>query len=182
VCPGERPPAAGGGPRHFGRYVHSRNRRVVVGGVSTSSPRLRTLLLAACAALVAGCGTGPPTAGPEVGVSVDEVQEDQPYFEGEYLGERVVVSAEVTDVLDPRHLELAGGEYGEDSLLVRTAGPVEVRQGEVVRVAGTVGQYQRFLESEGVPPVQYDMYEEYETEAYLYDAEVEVLASPPPGG
>ena len=32
-----------------------------------------------------------------------------------------------------------------------------------------------FLEEEGVPPVQYDMYEEYETEAYLYDAAVEVL-------
>nr|WP_255425523.1 hypothetical protein [Pseudonocardia petroleophila] len=81
---------------------------------------------------------------------------------------RSSVSAEVTDVLDPTSFELAGQEYGEDSLLVQTAAPTDVVQGQVVRVVGTVGQYLRFAEEEGVPPVQYDMYEEYETEAYVY--------------
>lgn len=66
--------------------------------------------------------------------------------------ERVAVSAQVTDVLDPRHLELAGQDYGEDSLLVRTAQPVEVRQGQVVRATGTVGQYQVFIEEEAYRP------------------------------
>ncbi len=78
--------------------------------------------------------------------------------------------AEVTDVLDPSSFELARQEYGEDSLLVQTAAPTEVVAGQVVQVVGTVGQYHRFANSEGVPPVQYDMYEEYETEAYLYGA------------
>lgn len=133
------------------------------------------LSAAATAAVLAACGGGDDTAGPERGVTVAEVQEAQNFYEGEYLGRRVAVSAEVSDVLNPRNLELAGTEYGEDSLLVRTAEPVEVRQGQVVRVIGIVGQYHTYLENEGPPPVQYDMYEEYETEAYLYDAEVEVL-------
>ncbi|MBW0089606.1 hypothetical protein I4I73_02555 [Pseudonocardia sp. KRD-184] len=110
-------------------------------------------------------------------MTVAEIEEPQNFYEGEYLGRRVEVRAEVTNVLDPRHLELAGQDYGEDSLLVRTAEPTGVVQGQVVRAVGTVGQYHRFLEEEGVPPVQYDMYEEYETEAYLYDATVEVLGS-----
>ncbi|MBW0093658.1 hypothetical protein I4I73_30640 [Pseudonocardia sp. KRD-184] len=134
-------------------------------------------MAAACAAVLTGCGDDAGTAGPEQGVTVGEVQEAQNFYEGEYLGQRVTVSAEVTDVLDPRHLELAGRDYGEDSLLVRTTGPVDAIQGQVVRVVGTVGQYHLFRENEGPPPVQYDMYEEYETEAYLYDATVEVLGS-----
>ncbi|WP_300007568.1 hypothetical protein [Pseudonocardia sp.] len=138
------------------------------------SHAVRTALVALVAAALTGCGDG-STTGPETGVTIDGIQEAQNFYEGEYLGQRVTVSAEVSDVLDPRNLELAGVDYSEDSLLVRTADPVEVRQGQVVRVVGTVGQYHRFLEGEGVPPVQYDMYEEYETEAYLYDAAVEVL-------
>ncbi|MFB9386657.1 hypothetical protein ACFFTK_26195 [Pseudonocardia petroleophila] len=129
-----------------------------------------------CAAVLGACSTQ-ETAGPESGVTIEEIQEPQNFYEGEYLGQRVTVSAEVTDVLDPSSFELAGQEYGEDSLLVQTAAPTEVRQGEVVRVVGTVGQYHRFAESEGVPPVQYDMYEEYETEAYLYDATIEEIGA-----
>ncbi len=132
-----------------------------------------TTVLAA-AVLLGGCA-GRDSAGPEVGVTVEDVQEPQPFFEGEYLGRVVTVSAEVTGVLGPRSIELAAREYGEDSLLVQAPQPIEARPGQVVRVTGTVGQYHVFLESEGVPPVQGDMFEEYETEAYLYDAAVEPL-------
>ncbi|MHA6783713.1 hypothetical protein ACVGOW_22380 [Pseudonocardia saturnea] len=110
-------------------------------------------------------------------MTVEDIQEPQNFYEGEYLGQQVTVSAEVTDVLDAGSFELAGQEYGEDSLLVQTAAPTEVLPGQVVRVVGTVGQYHRFAEDEGVPPVQYDMYEEYETEAYLYGATVEAIGN-----
>jgi hypothetical protein len=143
----------------------------------TSNLRRTALAVAVCAGTLTGCGDGAGTAGPEQGVTVAEIEEPQNFYEGEYLGRRVEVSAEVTDVLDPRHLELAGEDYGEESLLVRTVEPVGVVQGQVVRAVGTVGQYHLFLEEEGVPPVQYDMYEEYETEPYLYDATVEVLGA-----
>jgi hypothetical protein len=142
------------------------------------SPRAVTVGVAAalCTAVLGACSSA-DTAGPESGVTIDDIQEPQNFYEGEYLGKQVTVSAEVTDVLDPTGFEIAGREYGEDSLLVQTAAPTEVRQGEVVRVVGTVGQYHRFAEEEGVPPVQYDMYEEYETEAYLYDATVEIIGA-----
>lgn len=143
-----------------------------------SSTRIGTVGVAAIlgAAVLGACATQ-ETAGPESGVTVEDIQEPQNFYEGEYLGQQVTVSAEVTDVLDAGSFELAGQEYGEDSLLVQTAAPTEVLPGQVVRVVGTVGQYHRFAENEGVPPVQYDMYEEYETEAYLYGATVEVIGN-----
>lgn len=161
--------------------MHTRNRCVVLTLMTPPSrprPTTRIVTVAVAAALcsvVLGACSTQETAGPESGVTIEEIQEPQNFYEGEYLGEQVTVSAEVTDVLDPSSFELAGREYGEDSLLVQTAAPTEVVQGQVVRVVGTVGQYHRFAEDEGVPPVQYDMYEEYETEAYLYDATAEVI-------
>lgn len=139
----------------------------------------RTALATAGAAallILAGCGAQ-DTAGPEIGVTAQDVQEPENFYEGDYLGQRVTVSAAVAEVIDADSIELAAQGYGDDSLLVRSTEPVDAAVGDVVRVTGTVGQYQTFLEEEGVPPVQYDMYEEYETEAYLYDAVVERLPS-----
>ncbi|MHA6626794.1 hypothetical protein ACU61A_15275 [Pseudonocardia sichuanensis] len=148
--------------------VH-RARRGAVAGVLAS-----TLLASAVA-----CGDEDTSAGPETGVSVEDIQERQYFHEGEYLGQTVTISAAVTAVLSPRHLEVAGTDYGEDSLLVVTEQPVEVAVGDVLRVTGTVGQYHVTMEEEGVPPVPYDQYEKYETEAFLHHAAVEPL---PPAG
>jgi hypothetical protein len=137
----------------------------------------RTALVALiCAPVLAGCGAGDDTAGPERGVDVGEIQEEQPYFQGDYLGQQVTVSATVTRVLSPTGVELAGGDYGDDSLLVVTAEPTRVRAGDEVRATGTVGQYHRVLDDD---PMQYGLYEDYLTEAYLYDARLEPVPARP---
>ncbi|MDN5857822.1 MAG: hypothetical protein L0H84_04295, partial [Pseudonocardia sp.] len=110
-----------------------------------------------------GCGGGQETAGPERGVTIDAIEQPQYFYEGEYLGEQVTVSATVTNVLGPRSFELAGGAYGDDSLLVQTSTPVDVALGQDVRVTGTVGQFHRLAENDYAPGT-YDRYEKYETE------------------
>jgi hypothetical protein len=129
---------------------------------------------AAVGALVAGCGDD-RSAGPERGVTVDEVQENQYFYEGEYLGQVVTVSGAVTKTISNRTFEIDGEDYGEDSLLVITAEPVAVAEGDVLRVTGTVGQYHRVMESEEPIYNQSERYEKYETEAVLHDASVHPL-------
>lgn len=123
----------------------------------------------AAAAMLGGCAAGDGDAGPEL---IEEIQEPQHFYEGDYLGQEVTVSAVVTEVLGPRNFELAGRDYGEDSLLVQTPDPVQVEQGQRVRVTGTVGQF-HLLSEDDYAPGSYDRYEKYETEAYVYDAVVE---------
>lgn len=124
--------------------------------------------------LSAACGGG-ETAGSERGVTVDDLQQEEYFYQGEHLGRTVTVSAAVSEVLGPRWFELSGGDFGDDTLLVTTGQPVEVANGEVVRVTGTVGQLHRSVPSERVPYLQMSLYAKYETEAYLYGATVEPL-------
>lgn len=123
--------------------------------------------------LLVGCAE-PETTGPESGITVNDIQGSEKYFEGDHLGRQVTVSATVTEVLGPRSLEIDGADYGDDSLLVQTPEPVAVEEGHVLRVSGTVGQFHRLSEDDYAPG-SYDLYEDYETEAYLYGATVEVL-------
>jgi len=141
--------------------------------------RLSLLVVATSAAVLAGCGSADDadgSAGPERGASVEEIVEPDNFYEGEYLGRQVSVSAAVTAVIDARSIELGGAEFGEDSLLVMTTEPVTAKVGEVVRATGTVGQFHRLAENDYAPGT-YDRYEEYETEAYLYAATVVALPS-----
>jgi hypothetical protein len=124
--------------------------------------------------LAAACG-GDSSAGPEAGVTIAELEENQYFYEGEYLGQTVTVSAAVSEVLAADRIEVNGGAYGDESLLVIAQHPLDVAVGDVVRITGTVGQYHVTAEEEGVPPVQYDMYEDYESEEYLHDATVEPI-------
>lgn len=103
--------------------------------------RLTVIGTLVVAPLAAACGGG-DTAGPEGGVTIGDLQQDQDFYQGEYLGRIVTVSAAVSEVRGPRSLELSGGDFGEDTLLVVTAQPVKIAQGQVVRVTGTVGQLQ----------------------------------------
>jgi len=124
-------------------------------------------------ALAVACGDD-SSAGPEAGVTIEDLEENQYFYEGEYLGQTVTVSAAVSEILTEDRIEVNGGEYGDESLLVIMKQPVDVAVGDVIRITGTVGQYHMTMEeAEGVPPVQYDVYEDYESEEYLYDATVE---------
>lgn len=133
---------------------------------------LSVATLVAAAGLV-GCGRA-ESSGPEAGVTVNDLLGSEEYFEGDYLGRRVTVSATVSEVLAPRSFELDGVDYGDPSLLVQTPEPVVVEEGQVLRVTGTVGQFHRLSEDDYAPG-SYDLYEDYETEPYLYGATVEVL-------
>lgn len=119
--------------------------------ISTTS-RTRRLAGALVAAgigtgVLAGCGG---TAGPETGVTVDEIQEEAD--DGgvgttaeddvdSYVGQRVTVSAEVDEVLSPNAFTIAGtaGSGGADELLIVSAPTgTPVTEEDVVAVTGTV--------------------------------------------
>lgn len=81
-----------------------------------------------------------------------------------------------SEVLGETTLEVNGADYVEDSLLVVTSAPVEAGVGDVLRITGTVGQFPRVTEGEApIYNQSPELYEEYETEAYLHDATVEHL-------
>lgn len=124
--------------------------------------------------LVAGCGGG-DTAGPHRGTTVDDLQQEQYFYQGNHLGRTVTVSAAVSEVRGPQSFELSGGDFGDATLLVVTSRPVEIVRGRTVRVTGTVGQLHHSFPAEKVPYIQRDLYTKYATEAYLYEASVESL-------
>ncbi len=90
--------------------------------------------------LVAACGRGDDMAGPRRAVTVGDLQHKQYFYQGEYLGRRVTVSAAVSDVLGPRTFELSGADFGDEKLQVVTDAPVEVSKDQVAWATGTVGQ------------------------------------------
>lgn len=137
----------------------------------------RVAVIGALAAvpLVAACGSGAPTAGPQLAVTVGDLQQKDYFYQGRYLGRIVTVSARVGNVLGPRVFELFGGDFRDEKLVVVTDRPVEVSKDEAVRVTGTVGQLHHSAPSEEVPYLQQALYTRYETEPYLYHASVEPL-------
>jgi hypothetical protein len=140
--------------------------------------RCRTTAVAAAACLtvlLGACGQDQDSAGPEREVTAQQIQQPQYFHEGDYLGQRVTVSAEVTEVLGPRNFQLEARGYGDESLLVQTAVPTEVQPGQVLQVTGTVGQFHIVAANEA-QYMQNDRYEKYETEAYLYDATADTVA------
>ncbi|MFL6148071.1 MAG: hypothetical protein ACJ72I_11355 [Pseudonocardiaceae bacterium] len=123
--------------------------------------------------LVAACGSGAGPAGAQRGVTVSDLQHKEYFYQGEYLGRPVTVSAKVSDVLAPRMFELSGGDFGDKKLLVVTDRPVTVSEDEVVRVTGTVGQLHTSIPSEREPYIQEQLYARHDTQSYLYHATVE---------
>lgn len=134
--------------------------------------RCGAVLTVLTAVALTGCAEGTGGGEPGPGVGVAELEEPQNFYEGEYLGRRVTVTALVTDVISPDSFEVGGAEYGEDSLLVMTVAADPPRVGEQVRVTGTVGQFHRLSEDDYAPG-SYDRYEANETEPYLYGAVAE---------
>lgn len=122
--------------------------------------------------LVSACGRD-SNAGPERNVTIGDVQQKQYFYQGEYLGRTVTVSAPVSEIRGPRSFELSNPDSSADTLLVVTTQPVDLAQGQLVRVTGTVGQFHISPPSEEAPYRQMDLYSKAETKAYLYDATVE---------
>lgn len=83
---------------------------------------------------LAGCGT----EGPETGVDVEDITEG----EGAYVGQEVVVSAEVEDVIGDDGLVIAGtlGTTVDPLLVLYDMDRVDIEEGQVVQVTGTVEQ------------------------------------------
>jgi hypothetical protein len=91
---------------------------------------------------LAACGGG-PTAQPQRGVTISDLQHKEYFYQGDYLGWTI------------------------------TDQPAEVTKDEAVRVTGTVGQLHRSMPSEGVPYIQRELYTRHDTDAYLYHATIE---------
>jgi hypothetical protein len=126
------------------------------------------LLLAACGGAKAGGRPLPPE------LSLRELQQSQPFYQGEYLGRRVAVTGKVAEMHEPRWLEVSSDTGGE-KLTVLTLRPVTGLVGDAVRVTGNVGQLHHVSPSDRVPYLQEDLYSQATTQAYLYDAVVEPM-------
>ncbi|WP_216216744.1 hypothetical protein [Amycolatopsis aidingensis] len=138
----------------------------------------RRAVAAASAALLALGLTGCDSAGPEHGADLEDVAEED-YFDGtKYLDEQVTISAEVSDVINPRAFELGGHEYGDESLLVLYAEGADVHKRELVQATGTVRQfrYADYLEPYGL--VDEGRYDAFRDEEFLVAERVEVSAPP----
>jgi hypothetical protein len=140
---------------------------------STARMRLAVLGALVVVPLMAACGNGADTAGAQRGVTVSDLLHKEYFYQGDYLGRTVTVSAKVSDVLAPQVFELSDGDFRGKKLLVVTDQPVGVSDDEVVRVTGTVGQLHTAVPSEREPYIQEELYARHNTESYLYHATVE---------
>jgi hypothetical protein len=94
--------------------------------------RLIVVTLLAVVPLAVACGASAPTAGPQRGVTISDLQQKDYFYQGKFLGQTVTVSSKVADVLGPGVFELSGGNVGAEKLTVVTgsAGPgLEGRRG-----------------------------------------------------
>lgn len=132
-------------------------------------------LATASTLLLVGCAATADSAGPEAGISVQDVWEDADRL----VGQQVVVSAEVQRILSPRAFVVAGGDRAVDPLLVLHDAPDVPGASALVRVTGIVRQTLDF-EQAGIvddPVLQNELYETYGTEPYLEATAVTPLPS-----
>lgn len=127
-------------------------------------------ITAALVLALAACGDdGDDSTGPDEGTDVEDVTENDRYFDDdEYVGDEVTVSAEVTEVFGPTSFELAGDDWGDDSLLVVSAEDApDLTEGQVVQVTGTVREfvYADYEADYGLGDI--DIYEPYASEKFL---------------
>lgn len=150
--------------------------------------------------VLAGCGG---TAGPETGVSVDEIQEEAevgadpglPAVGDEdaaaddvntYVGQRVTVSAEVNEVLSPNAFTIAGtaGSGGADELLIIMGrADTTVTEESVVAVTGTVQEAFDLtaVETEYGYDDDDGLYGDYEGDAYIVAESIDPTVAEPGG-
>ncbi|MDR7301574.1 hypothetical protein [Haloactinomyces albus] len=128
-------------------------------------------VLALFSVVLSACG-GDETGGPETSADVGDITGQQAYFGGsdQFVGQRVTLSAEVTEVFTPTSFQLDAAEWGDDSLLVVSAQQRNnLRAGELVQVTGTVRSsfaYDQNADRYGLA-ADAEVYSDYEGEKYL---------------
>lgn len=149
----------------------------------TSRARTHRVATATAAAglglgVLAGCGGD--TAGPETGVSVGEIQNDQEPDEAadndvrSFVGQNVTVSAEVTEIITAGAFTIGGGGFfgGESLLVIHPPGLPEAQEGDPVQVTGTVRQ------AFELPAVEQEFGFDFNDELFVdYDAEPYIAAT-----
>lgn len=82
------------------------------------------------------------SAGPERGVTVEDVADEQAFdedgFADDLTGRQVTVSGNVSEVLGNSAVRLGGDDFGGDGLLVIGVSQPDIDEGDDVRVTGAV--------------------------------------------
>lgn len=147
--------------------------------------RGRAKVIAALAAAVlplslTACGDD-DTAGPETGTDVEDITEDDQYFDGDqFVGEEVTVSAEVEEVLNQQSFVLDGGGWGDESLLVVSADTMKLQEDDVVQVTGTVREftYDDYADEYGLV-ADPGVYDDYSEEEFLEASSIDTTPESP---
>ncbi len=131
---------------------------------------------------IAACGDD-DTAGPETGIDVQDITEDddQYFADDRFVGDRVTISAEVEEVLTPQSFRLDGGDWGDESLLVVSAAQApDLQEDDVVQVTGTVRQfiYDDYADEYGL--AEDDVYDPYAGEEFIEASTVDMTAESDP--
>lgn len=109
---------------------------------ATRAPRWLTVLLLALLPLsVTACGEDSAASVKHVGVQ-DVTANENIFGDEEYIGQKVSVTARVTNVVGPNSFAIGGGEYGADPLLVLAQqGAADVHKDKIAHVTGTVERF-----------------------------------------
>ncbi len=88
---------------------------------------------------------GDDSAGPERGVTVEDVAEDEAFgddgFADGLAGQQVTVSGNVSEVVSASAVRLGGDDFGGDGLLVVGVSKTDLDEGDDVRATGTVRKF-----------------------------------------
>lgn len=117
------------------------------------------------------------SAGPDVGISVEDVADDR--FDDTLIGERVTISGEVAAALLPEKVFWVGDGFGDPSVLVVASTAVPgLEEGLLVRVTGTVVDIEDSGLLDQLDPSETDVgadFGRYEDQNVVADATVVVL-------
>ncbi|WP_159942921.1 MULTISPECIES: hypothetical protein [unclassified Nocardiopsis] len=113
------------------------------------------------------------------GTDAEDVQEE----EGVGVGHRVTVSSQVTEVLSDQAFAMEGDDdpAQDEPLLVVTADPTDVSEGDTVTVTGTIQEfdYRSYLEDYALEDE--GLYQDFEGDQFIVADEVLRDASPGTG-
>lgn len=155
----------------------TRHTRIVLrGGVA--------VLAAVAAMLLAGCGSA-DTVGPGTGADVEDLQSDpdpgafDDFAEvGQYVGQKVTVSAKVSEALGPNAFTIAD-QSGETVLVVYDGTPKDLTTGTAIKVTGVVASTFAIGEAEDFLGVDLDdnVLTEFNTDPYIQASSVNTTPS-----
>ena len=123
------------------------------------------------------------SAGPERGVTVEDVADadafDDDGFADSLLGQQVTVSGNVSDSLAHNAIRLGGEDFGGDGILVIQVTAPSIREGDNVRVTGTVRKFDAAAFEREFGTVEYNAvgYDPWVNENVLVASKVTKLTS-----